>query len=105
MSPTLRSIVCGVLGLTLSAAGSTAAVAATTSAGEAAPACVQYAAGWRYTSVSNGCDTAQQVTVEYRDGTSVPCRTAAPGDTVTFPGYGTSGNEVLGVVLCGTTPA
>ncbi|MET9800269.1 alpha-amylase [Streptomyces sp. NPDC006368] len=90
----------------LSVAGSTQAAAAeAASVDGAAPACVRYSTSWRYTFVSNGCDTPQQVTVEYRDGTSVPCRTAAPGDTVTFPGYGTTGNEVLGVAVCGTTPA
>ena len=68
--------------------------------GEAAPPCVQYSTSWRYTFVTNTCDAAQHVTVEYRDGTAVPCRTAGPGDTVTFPGYGTGDNGVQGVVLC-----
>ncbi|MBQ0986530.1 alpha-amylase [Streptomyces sp. F63] len=65
-----------------------------------APACVRYEASWRYTFVTNGCDTAQRFTVRYRDGATPPCRTAAPGDTVTFPGYGVGGDEVLGVDLC-----
>ncbi|MFC8918007.1 alpha-amylase [Streptomyces sp. NPDC057116] len=68
--------------------------------GEAAPSCVQYSTSWRYTFVTNTCDATQHVTVEYRDGTVVPCRTAGPGDTVTFPGYGTGDNGVQGVVLC-----
>ncbi|ORT56419.1 hypothetical protein [Streptomyces sp. CB03238] len=93
----------GVVGVVLSVAGATPAVAEATEAGGAAPACVGYSAGWRYTFVSNGCEGTQHVTVEYRDGTSAPCRTAAPGDTVTFPGYGTTGNDVLGVALCDTT--
>ncbi|MEV3991466.1 alpha-amylase [Streptomyces sp. NPDC049837] len=73
---------------------------AATSGGEAAPSCVQYSTSWRYTFVTNTCDSTQHVTVEYRDGTTVPCRTANPGDTVTFPGYGTGDNAVLGVALC-----
>lgn len=65
-----------------------------------APACVRYEAGWRYTFVTNHCDTSQRFTVSYRDGATPPCRSAAPGDTVTFPGYGVGGDEVLGVNLC-----
>jgi hypothetical protein len=68
--------------------------------GEAAPSCVQFSTSWRYTFVTNTCASSQHVTVEYRDGTSVPCRTAEPGDTVTFPGYGTGDNDVLGIALC-----
>ncbi|MEU4682833.1 alpha-amylase [Streptomyces xinghaiensis] len=66
----------------------------------AAPACVQYAASWRYTFVTNNCGTPQRLTVRYRDTATPPCRTANPGDTVTFPGYGVGGDEVLGVNLC-----
>ncbi|WP_311137466.1 alpha-amylase [Streptomyces sp. I6] len=68
--------------------------------GEPAPGCVQYAATWRYTHVTNACDTAYRLTVEYPDGTGVPCREAQPGATVTFPGYGPGGNGVLRVRLC-----
>ncbi|WP_344359567.1 alpha-amylase [Streptomyces gobitricini] len=79
--------------------GGTSAVAAPA---EATPSCLQHSTSWRYTFVTNDCASTQHVTVEYRDGTTVPCRTAEPGDTVTFPGYGTGGNEVLGVAPCST---
>ncbi|WP_142268355.1 alpha-amylase [Streptomyces sp. NBC_00080] len=65
-----------------------------------APECVGFTADWRYTFVTNGCSSAYTVTVVYRDGTEVPCRVAFPGDRLTFPGYGTRGNEVLGTALC-----
>ncbi|AKN74973.1 hypothetical protein QR97_39520 [Streptomyces sp. PBH53] len=65
-----------------------------------APDCVTFSAGWRYTFVTNNCSDTHTVTVVYRDGTDVPSRVAPPGALITFPGYGTSGNEVLGVVLC-----
>lgn len=71
--------------------------------GEPAPECVQYTASWRYTFVSNGCDATHRLTVEYADGSDVPCRAVRPGETVTFPGYGTGGNSVLRVRLC-TSP-
>ncbi|WP_307122929.1 alpha-amylase [Streptomyces sp. B1I3] len=64
------------------------------------PPCVQYSTSWRYTFVTNSCDATQYVTVEYRDGSTVPCRTAGPGDTVTFPGNGTMDNGVRAVILC-----
>ncbi|MFF5308173.1 alpha-amylase [Streptomyces massasporeus] len=66
----------------------------------AAPDCVTYSADWRYTFVTNACSDTYTVKVVYRDGTDVPSRVAPPGALITFPGYGTSGNEVLGVVLC-----
>ncbi|GGU25939.1 alpha-amylase [Streptomyces lavendofoliae] len=78
------------------------AVGSVAVAAEAAPSCVQLSTSWRYTFVTNGCTSAQRVTVEYRDGTTVPCRDAEPGATVTFPGYGTGDNEVLGAALCST---
>jgi hypothetical protein len=78
---------------------------AVAAAAEMTPECVQYSTSWRYTFVTNGCTSTQHVTVEYRDGTTVPCRTAEAGDTVTFPGYGTGDNEVLRVALCSTTSA
>ncbi|MEU1122833.1 alpha-amylase [Streptomyces sp. NPDC005899] len=65
-----------------------------------APDCVTYSADWRYTFVTNNCSDTHTVQVVYRDGTTVPSRVAPPGAFVTFPGYGTSGNQVLGVVLC-----
>ncbi|WP_254406164.1 alpha-amylase [Streptomyces sp. AC627_RSS907] len=65
-----------------------------------APDCVRFSAGWRYTFVTNDCSSTHSVTVVYRDGTDVPCRSAHPGALVTFPGYGTLGNEVVGVALC-----
>nr|P01093.2 RecName: Full=Alpha-amylase inhibitor Haim-1; AltName: Full=Haim I [Streptomyces griseosporeus] len=68
----------------------------------AAPACVHFTADWRYTFVTNDCSIDYSVTVAYGDGTDVPCRSANPGDILTFPGYGTRGNEVLGAVLCAT---
>ncbi|NNJ05478.1 alpha-amylase [Streptomyces sp. PKU-MA01144] len=83
----------------LTAAG--AAQAAPAAGGEEpAPECVHYAATWRYTHVTNACDTAYRLTVEYTDGTGVPCREAQPGATVTFPGYGPGGNGVVRVRLC-----
>ncbi|MGW7198066.1 alpha-amylase [Streptomyces chryseus] len=71
---------------------------------ETAPSCVHYSTSWRYTFVTNTCDSTQHVTVEYRDGSTVPCRTAGPGDTVTFPGYGTGDNGVRAVLLCAAAP-
>ncbi|MFF1274118.1 alpha-amylase [Streptomyces marokkonensis] len=68
----------------------------------AAPGCVRFSPGWRYTFVTNDCSVTHTVTVVYRDGTDVPCRVAPPGAMITFPGYGTLGNEVLGVILCDT---
>ncbi|NEY33610.1 alpha-amylase [Streptomyces sp. PRKS01-65] len=66
----------------------------------AAPDCVTFSADWRYTFVTNGCSETHTLKVVYRDGTDVPARVAPPGAVITFPGYGTTGNEVLGVVLC-----
>jgi hypothetical protein len=65
-----------------------------------APDCVHLTVDWRYTFASNGCSSTYTLTVVYLDGTEVPCRTAAPGALITFPGRGTQGNEVLGAVLC-----
>lgn len=65
-----------------------------------APDCVHLTVDWRYTRVSNACSSTHTLTVAYLDGTEVPCRTAAPGALITFPGRGTQGNEVLGAVLC-----
>ncbi|WOI61294.1 alpha-amylase [Streptomyces fradiae] len=70
-----------------------------------APACVALSASWRYTFVANDCSTTHTVRVVYGDGTEVPCREVAPGATATFPGYGTSGNTVEGVALCGEAGA
>ncbi|MGW7052777.1 alpha-amylase [Streptomyces sp. NPDC054887] len=78
-------------------------VGAAVQSGEPAPSCVQYSTSWRYTFVTNTCDATQHITVEYRDGSAVPCRTAGPGDTVTFPGYGTQDNDVRAVTLCAST--
>ncbi|MFD9967452.1 alpha-amylase [Streptomyces sp. NPDC059011] len=99
-----RQLIGSTVGVTMAAAllsaGAAQAAPAPAGGGEPAPGCVQYAASWRYTHVGNGCDTAYRLTVEYDDGTDVPCREAQPGTTVTFPGYGTGGNAVLGVRLC-----
>lgn len=65
-----------------------------------APDCLHVNASWRYTFVGNDCAATYTVKVVYRNGDDVPCRVAPPGALITFPGYGTSGNEVLGVVLC-----
>ncbi|MFF8290181.1 alpha-amylase [Streptomyces sp. NPDC016309] len=97
---TIRVAAAGLLAIAAGFAQAPGAVAATSA--EVAPSCVEYTTSWRYTFVTNGCDAPQHVTVEYRDGSSVPCRTAEPGDTVTFPGYGTGDNRVVGVVLCPT---
>lgn len=66
----------------------------------AAPDCVRLTVDWRYTFASNDCSGTYTLRVAYLDGTEVPCRTAAPGTLITFPGRGTQGNEVLGAVLC-----
>ncbi|MFD8200402.1 alpha-amylase [Streptomyces sp. NPDC003470] len=64
------------------------------------PACLTYSPGWRYTFVNNDCPTPHRVKVLYGDGTDVPCQEVAPRDWFTFPGYGTEGNTVEGIVLC-----
>ncbi|MFI2780804.1 alpha-amylase [Streptomyces sp. ALB3] len=68
--------------------------------GLSAPSCVAFSADWRYTFVVNNCSDTHIVKVVYRDGATVPCRVAPSTARITFPGYGPSGNEVLGVVLC-----
>ncbi|MGV9251157.1 alpha-amylase [Streptomyces sp. NPDC003697] len=68
--------------------------------GTAAPACVHTYPGWRYTTVVNDCDTAVHVTVDYADARPVPCRTLAPLDVATFPGYGPELNHVTGTREC-----
>lgn len=106
MSGRISSLVvasAGVLAL-VTAAPAHGAQAVASPSDVSAPPCVQWSAGWRYTLVTNGCDTAQRITVTYTSGADIPCRTAGPGDTVTFPGYGTQGDSVLGVVLCPTSP-
>jgi hypothetical protein len=70
-----------------------------TGSGAAAPECVTFSAGWRYTFVTNDCPTTYTVKVVYGDGMEVPSREVPPGAVVTFPGYGTTGNTVEGVVL------
>lgn len=65
-----------------------------------APDCVHLTVDWRYTFASNDCSSTYTLRIVYLDGTEVPCRTAAPGALITFPGRGTQGNEVLGAVLC-----
>jgi hypothetical protein len=67
------------------------------------PECVHHHSDWRYTSVVNDCAVTVDVTVEYTDGQTVPCRTVAPGAWATFPGYGTTSNYVTGLRAC--TPA
>ncbi len=66
----------------------------------AAPDCIHLTVDWRYTLARNDCSGPYTLRVAYLDGTEVPCRTAAPGALITFPGRGTQGNEVLGAVLC-----
>ncbi|WP_437108624.1 alpha-amylase [Streptomyces sp. enrichment culture] len=70
-----------------------------------APACVEVGPGWRYTFVTNNCAETHTLTVAYSDGRDVPCRVARPGDHLTFPGYGTRGDRVLGAVLCSGAPS
>ncbi|MFV0130632.1 alpha-amylase [Streptomyces sp. HMX112] len=93
------ALAAAVAGLTAPAAGAHTPARAEVSA----PDCVGYSASWRYTLVTNGCGDAHEVTVRYRDGAEVPCRAVAPGQTVTFPGYGTQGDEVQGLRLCAAT--
>ncbi|WP_454336043.1 alpha-amylase [Streptomyces glaucescens] len=95
------TFVASVAALAVAAAGS-AHAGAQDDAGSrlAAPDCVTFSADWRYTFVTNGCSDTHTLKVVYRDGTDVPCRLAPPQALITFPGYGTSGNEVLGVALC-----
>ncbi|MET7272092.1 alpha-amylase [Streptomyces flaveolus] len=64
------------------------------------PACLTYSPGWRYTLVMNDCSVAHRAKVLYGDGTDVPCQEVAPRAWFTFPGYGTTGNTVEGIVLC-----
>ncbi|MDO0917312.1 alpha-amylase [Streptomyces sp. DT2A-34] len=71
----------------------------------AAPDCVHLTVDWRYTFATNDCSSTYTLTVLYLDGTEVPCRTAAPGALITFPGRGTQGNEVLGAALCDSSGA
>ncbi|MFE0678323.1 alpha-amylase [Streptomyces sp. NPDC058867] len=73
------------------------AVAAT---GSPALNCVEYFPSWRYTDVHNGCDISTAVTVEYANGQQVPCRVVEPDGWATFPGYGTNGNHVIGLLTC-----
>ncbi|GGX57869.1 alpha-amylase [Streptomyces fructofermentans] len=64
------------------------------------PDCVHYASDWRYTTVLNDCDITVELTVEYTDGTQVPCRVVAPAAIATFPGYGPGHNDVTGLRAC-----
>ncbi|MGX1887722.1 alpha-amylase [Streptomyces sp. NPDC055287] len=98
MRSTARTASAGLMTLTACLTQATGADAA--NQGEPAPSCVQYLTSWRYAFVTNTCETTRHVTVEYRDGSTVPCRTAGPGDTVTFPGNGTGDNAVRAVILC-----
>ncbi|NUP17508.1 MAG: alpha-amylase [Streptomyces sp.] len=101
MAPFVRSTLTALAVALFAATTGTAAYAAPP---QAAPDCVHLAVDWRYTYVSNDCSSDHTLTVVYLDGTEVPCRTAAPGTRITFPGRGTQGNEVLGAVLCVTEP-
>ncbi|MEU2587052.1 alpha-amylase [Streptomyces avermitilis] len=101
----MRSIITGLTAGLLAVSSGVAAQAASREAAEgwdSPPACVNINTDWRYTFVTNDCTSAYDVTVVYRDGTNVPCRLASPGDIISFPGYGTQGNKVLGVALCTT---
>ncbi|MFC9729992.1 alpha-amylase [Streptomyces roseolus] len=84
-------------GLLLALPAAPSAVAATASS---APACVEYAQGWRYTDVHNGCGETVAVTVDYTNGQWAPCRVIQPGERATFAGYGTDGNYVTGLRTC-----
>ncbi|GAA3505024.1 hypothetical protein GCM10019016_121370 [Streptomyces prasinosporus] len=86
--------------LTGSAAAHAASPEAAVEPSEGAPACVEVGPGWRHTVVTNHCSSTYTLTVAYSDGRDVPCRVAHPGDRLTFPGYGTRGDQVLGAVLC-----
>lgn len=101
----MRSTVPAVtVALALATAGVPAFAAAPEPAGtstSSAPDCVRLNVGWRYTFVTNDCSDGYSLTVVYRDGTDVPCRWASPGAVLTFPGYGTQGNEVVGAAVCG----
>lgn len=105
MRPLMRSTVrAASVGLMAVAACFTQATGSAAAAEDnAAPPCVQYSTSWRYTLVTNNCDSTQHLTTEYRVGPPVPCRTVGAGDTVTFPGYGTENNQVLAVTLCSAT--
>ncbi|MFC8953502.1 alpha-amylase [Streptomyces sp. NPDC057101] len=78
----------------------TAAPSAGAAAEAAAPGCVQYHSGWRYTNVVNGCDFTVAVTVEYTDGQAAPCRVIEPGAWATFAGYGSQFNYATGLRTC-----
>ncbi|MEU2908378.1 hypothetical protein ACWCQ0_18800 [Streptomyces massasporeus] len=88
--------------LAVAASGTAAGAQTRENAGEQhnAPECVHFSAGWRYTLVTNDCSSTYTVKVVYRDGFDVPCRVAPPGAVITFPGYGTQGNEIMGLALC-----
>ncbi|MFD7457919.1 MULTISPECIES: alpha-amylase [unclassified Streptomyces] len=95
------TIVVSVAALAVAASGSAQAESQDDAGSRlAAPDCVTFSADWRYTFVTNDCSDTLTVKVVYRDGTDVPCRLAPPKALITFPGYGTSGNEVLGVDVC-----
>nr|ACU45382.1 alpha-amylase inhibitor [Streptomyces avermitilis] len=99
----IRSTITGLTAGLLAVSSGVAAQAASREAEEgwdSPPACVHINSDWRYTFVTNDCSSAYDVTVVYRDGANVPCRVASPGDIISFPGYGTQGNTVLGVALC-----
>ncbi|WP_055590587.1 hypothetical protein [Peterkaempfera griseoplana] len=91
----------------------TAALAALLGAGAAAPAtaaggdehvpappCITSTSDWRYTFVSNDCSQPYSVQLDYTDGAVSPCRYTAPGDRITFAGYGTDADYVTDVHLC-----
>jgi len=70
-----------------------------TGSGAAVPECLTFSAGWRYTFVTSDCPTTHTVRVVYGNGMEVPYREVPPRAVVTFPGYGTTGNTVEGIVL------
>ncbi|MET8028940.1 alpha-amylase [Streptomyces avermitilis] len=101
----MRSTITGLTAGLLAVSSGVAAQAASHEAEagwDSPPACVHVNSGWRYTFVTNECSSAYDLTVVYSDGTNVPCRLASPGEIISFPGYGTQGNKVLGVALCAT---
>lgn len=73
---------------------------APSAAAETAPTCLTYASDWRYTFVANDCSAPHSVQLAYTYGEISPCRPVAPGDRITFAGYGTNADYVTELRLC-----
>ncbi|MFD7626708.1 carbohydrate-binding module family 20 domain-containing protein [Streptomyces sp. NPDC059851] len=65
-----------------------------------APTCITWSETWRYTSVHNGCGSAYDLRVLYRDGSSSTCRPVAAAATATFAGYGPYENRPVALDHC-----